>query len=72
MSIPRELQVDALELKDELQAKLAEKLKGLSPEEEILKLRELVENGPFGELWKKLRSRAPAAREERPSATESV
>ncbi len=55
MKIPPELQVDALKLKDELQAKLDEKLQGLSPEEEIRKLRELVENGPFGDLWKRLR-----------------
>lgn len=55
MKIAPELQVDALKLKDELQAKLDEKLKGLSPEEEIRKIRELVEAGPFGELWKRLR-----------------
>ncbi len=55
MKIPPELQVDALKLKEELQAKLNEKLKGLSPEEEIRKIRELVENGPFGDLWKRLR-----------------
>ena len=55
MTIPPELQVDALKLKDELQAKLDEKLKGLSPEERRRKIREMVENGPFGELWKRLR-----------------
>jgi hypothetical protein len=54
MKILPEQRPDALKLKEELQAKLNEKLKGLSPEEEIRKIRELVEKGPFGDLWKRL------------------
>ena len=54
MKVPPGLRVDALKLKDELQEKLDEKLKGLSPEEEIVKIRELAETGPLGEWWKSL------------------
>ena len=57
MTIPPELRVDALEMKDYCQAKVEEELAGLSPEERIRRIRELVENGPLGEWWKKLRSR---------------
>ncbi len=61
MTIPPELRVDALKLKDELQARLDEKLQGLLPEEEIRKIRELAETGPLGEWWKSLpRARTPS------------
>lgn len=57
MKIPPELRVDALKMKDYCQAKVEKELAGLSPEERIRKIRDLVDNGPFGEWWKKLRSR---------------
>ncbi len=53
-NIPPELRVDAIKLKQHCQAKSEEKLAGLSPEERRRKIRELVEAGPFGELWKRL------------------
>ena len=54
MKIPPEQRLDAIKFKEEMQAKLEEKLAGLSPEERVRKIRELVEDGPFGDLWKKL------------------
>ncbi len=54
-NIPPELRVDAIKLKQHCQARSEEKLKGLPPEERRRKIREFVEAGPFGELWKRLR-----------------
>ncbi len=72
MRIPPEQRIDALKMKDHCQAKVREELEGLTPEEQTRKIRELVENGPFGDLWRRLRSRGPAAREGRPSAARST
>ncbi len=61
MTIPPELRVDALKLKDYCQAKLEEKLAGLSPEDRIRRIRELAETGPLGEWWKSLpRAKTPS------------
>jgi hypothetical protein len=69
MKVPPELRVDALKLKDELQAKLDEKLRGLPPEEELRKMREIVEEGPLGDFWRRLGpSDAAAHRSPAPTA----
>jgi len=62
VTIPPELRVDAIKLKEECQRKMEEKLRGLTPDERIRKIREMVENGPFGELWKRRReAKAPSS-----------
>ncbi len=55
MKIPPEQRLDALKLKDECQAKVREKLAGLGPEERKRKAREMLEKGPMGDLWRRLR-----------------
>ena len=54
MNIPPEQRLDAIKFKEEMQAKLEEKLAGLSPEDRRRKIREMVETGPFAELWQRL------------------
>ena len=54
MTIPPEQKIDALKMKRECQAKVREELAGLSGEERIRKMRELLEAGPLGEWWKSL------------------
>ncbi len=55
MKIPPEQRIDALKMKEECQATVREELAGLSGEERERKAREMVEKGPFGELWKRRR-----------------
>ena len=60
-SIPPEQRLDAIKFKEEMQAKLEEKLAGLSPEDRTRKIRELAETGPLGEWWKSLpRAKTPS------------
>lgn len=54
MKIPPEQKIDALKMKEECQAKVREELAGLSGEERIRKMRELLETGPLGGWWKSL------------------
>jgi hypothetical protein len=54
--------VDALELKDECQARVREELAGLEGEERDRRVRELLESGPLGEWWKSLhKAKTPSA-----------
>ncbi len=43
----------AVEFKNEMQAILRAKLAGLSGEERLRKIQEMVENGPFADWWKR-------------------
>ncbi len=72
MKIPPELRLDALKVKDECQARIREELAGLSPEERKRKEREMLEKGPMGDLWRRLRSRSSTERKAEPSAAEST
>ena len=45
---------DALKFKDEMQARVQAELDGLTPEEQVRRIRENVENGPFADLWKRI------------------
>ncbi len=42
---------DAVAFKDEMQRLAEERLAGVPPEERLLRIREAVESGPFGEWW---------------------
>jgi hypothetical protein len=60
--IPPHQKVDAINLKDECQAKVREELAGLEGEERDRKIRELLESGPLGEWWKSLpKAKTPSA-----------
>ncbi len=59
MKIPPEKAVDALKLKDECHARVREELAGLEPAARERRERELLENGPMGSLWKRLREAKP-------------
>jgi hypothetical protein len=64
-TIPPELRVDAIKFKEEMQAKLEERLKGLPPEEELREMRQIVEEGPLGDFWRRLqqaKTPSPAGR----------
>ena len=64
MKIPPEQKIDALKMKEECQAKVREELAGLSGEERIRKMRELLDASPLGEWWKSLpRAKVPSAAE---------
>ncbi|MBI2844070.1 MAG: hypothetical protein HYX78_11780 [Armatimonadetes bacterium] len=64
----------ALKFKEEAQARVQAELDGLSPEEEVTKLNEMVLKGYFGEWWKRKRAeqraeiRARLDREEKEDA----
>ena len=47
----------ALEFKDEMQARVQAELAGLSGEEKLRKIQEMVESGPFAEWWEKARAK---------------
>lgn len=46
----------ALEFKDEMQALVQAELAGLTGEERLRKIREMVETGPLAEWWKKMQA----------------
>lgn len=57
---------DCLEFKRRAQARIYEKIKGLSHDEEIEYFRRSVDEGPLGEWWKALEERTLAVRETEP------
>jgi hypothetical protein len=52
----------AVEFKNEMQAILQAKLAGLSGAEKLRKIREIVENGPFADWWKRMQEAQAANR----------
>ena len=48
---------DAIKFKDEMQARVQAELAGLTGEERLRKMQELLESGPLGEWLKKMRAR---------------
>ena len=44
----------ALKFKEEMQLRVQAALSGLSGEQKFRKIREMVENGPFAEWWKRM------------------
>jgi hypothetical protein len=46
----------ALEFKDEMQARVQAELAGLSGEEKLRKIQEMVETGPFAEWWHRMQA----------------
>ena len=53
---------DCVEAKRQAQARIYEKIKGLSPQQEIEYFRTAVEDGPLGKLWKTAEARSQAPR----------
>lgn len=53
---------DCVEFKRQAQARIYERIKDLSPEEEIDYFRKAAEEGPLGEAWKAARDRAKHGR----------
>ena len=53
---------DCVEFKRQAQARIYERIKNLSPEEEIDYFRKAVEDGPLGESWKAARNRSQHGR----------
>jgi len=51
---------DCVEFKRRAQARIYERIKDLSPAEEIEYFREAAQNGPLGRSWKAIQRRAPA------------
>ena len=47
---------DCVEFKRQAQARIYERIKGLSPEEEIEYFRKAADEGPLGEWWKSIES----------------
>lgn len=52
----------ALEFKEQAQARVQAELAGLSGEEKVRKINELVEAGPLGDWWRKMRAAQKARR----------
>ena len=52
----------ALEFKEQVQARVQAELEGLSGEEIVRKIREMVENGPFADWWKRMQEAQAAKR----------
>ena len=52
----------ALEFKEQAQARVQAELEGLSGEEIVRKIREMVENGPFADWWKRMQEAQAAKR----------
>lgn len=53
---------DCVEFKRQAQARIYQRIKDLSPEEEIDYFRKAAEQGPLGESWKAARDRAQHCR----------
>ena len=49
---------DCVEMKNEIQAKIYEEIKDLTPQEEIAYRRKKLESGSMGEFYKKLRAKS--------------
>jgi hypothetical protein len=45
---------DCIKFKREAQEKIYQKIKGMTPAEEIAWFRSKVESGPYGDLWKRI------------------
>ena len=48
---------DAIKFKDEMQARVQAELAGLTGEERLRKMREMLETGPLAEWWKEMQDR---------------
>jgi hypothetical protein len=48
---------DALKFKEQVQAEMYERLKDMTPEEQIAELEKGVLEGPFAELYKRLKAK---------------
>ncbi len=48
---------DCIEFKRQAQARIYERIRDLSPEEEIEYFRKAADEGPLGEWWKSIRAR---------------
>lgn len=49
---------DCVEFKRQAQSRIYERIRGLSPEEEIEYFRKAAAEGPLGQWWKSIRGRA--------------
>ena len=49
---------DCIEFKRQAQSRIYERIKDLSPEEEIEYFRKAADEGPLGQRWKAIKSRA--------------
>jgi len=49
---------DCVEFKRQAQSRIYERIKGLSPQEEIEYFRQAADEGPLGQWWKSIRARA--------------
>lgn len=49
---------DCVEFKRRAQSRIYERIKGLSPEEEIEYFRRAADEGPLGDWWKSIKGRA--------------
>jgi hypothetical protein len=47
---------DAIKFKDEMQERVQAELEGLTGEERLRKMREMLESGPLAEWWAKMRA----------------
>ena|ERR1035441_2252001 len=63
---------DCIEFKRQAQARIYQKIKGLSAEEELEYFRRQVAAGPFGKLWKTLETRSSAADGRKPLSAEAA
>ncbi len=52
-----EKEFDCVEFKRRAQSRIYERIKGLSPEEEIEYFRKAVDEGPLAEWWRAIRGR---------------
>lgn len=46
---------DCIEFKEKAQARIYEDIKDLTPQQQIAYFNKRAENGPLGELWKRIR-----------------
>lgn len=53
---------DCVEMKNKIQAKIFDDIKGMTPEEEIGYRRKKLESGPMSDLYKKLRAKSSAGK----------
>lgn len=53
---------DCVEMKNEIQAKIYEEIKGMTLAEENEYRRKKIESGPMADLYKKLRAKSPSAK----------
>jgi len=60
MKAKRKKDFDCVEFKRQAQARIYERIKGLSPQEEIEYFRRAAEQGPLGDWWKNMRRFARA------------